>query len=233
MRTKTPTLPDGSDGSSTDLSSRLVRLAHANPEYRQEMRSVLDVIAAKEKNDGAGEGLEKRRSEQKEFIKLLSYGPRFGVVSAHQGSSDSKNKIRRAQLIADLTRLGYRKVSPMRGKWSLLPEDAFLIQNVRPDDLFELGRKYKQDFVVFSNEPGVLGFYNTKGDPKARVIVDPTGDTTFRSLTDMTPYSRSQGLDVEFGLLWSKEFPWDGRSAFNRKQVRRMLKRDGLKEVTP
>lgn len=221
MRTKSATTPA--------IASRIIRLAHACPEFRDNLQPLLYVIAAKK---GETSGAE-RQNEQKEFSKLLSYGPKFGVVSAHQGASGTKNKILHAQLIADLNRLGYRKVSPLREKWSLLPEDSILIQNIRPEDLFQLGRKYKQEFVVFTNEPSMVGFYYTQGDPKARIIVDPQGDTTFRSLADMTPYSRARGLDLDFGLLWSKEFPWDGHGALSRKQVRTMLKRDDLQNATP
>lgn len=210
----------------TSISSRIIRLAHTRPEFRDALQPLLYVIAAKTN--------EKRRdSEQREFSKLLSYGPKFGVLSARQGDNEKENKVRRANLVADLKRLGYRKVSPLRGEWSLLPKGAYLIQNIRPEDLFELGRKYEQEFVVFTNEPGLIGFYYTTGEPQARIIVDPKGDTTFRSLTDMTPYSRARGLDVDFGLLWSQEFPWDGRSALSRKQVRNQLKSQGLKDVTP
>jgi len=210
----------------SNLSSRIIRLAHTRPEFRDALQPLLYVIAAKKD--------EKRRSaEQREFSKLLSYGPRFGVVSAYKGGDEKENKVRRASLVADLKRLGYRKISPLRGKWELLPEGAYLIQNIRPEDLFELGRKYDQEFVVFTNEPSLVGFYYTEGEPRARIIVDPKGDTTFRSLTDMTPYSRARGLDVDFGLLWSQEFPWDGRSALSRKEVRNQIKRQGLKDVTP
>jgi hypothetical protein len=48
----------------------------------------------------------------------------------------------------------------------------------------------------------------------------------------MTPYSRGKGLDLEWGLLWSKEFPWDGRKPLTRKQVRSMLKREELAKGT-
>jgi hypothetical protein len=247
MRMKTSTSPGGRDVESenftkprgtssmvagvidTSLSSRIIRLAHSRPEFRDALQPLLYVIAAKKKEEKSSG----RKIEQKEFAKLLSYGPRFGVVSAFKPGSDAKNKVRRAQMLADLKRLGYRKVSPLRGEWSLVPDDSFLIQNIRPEDLFELGRKYDQEFVVFANEPSLVGFYYTKGEPQARIIVDPKGDTTFRSLTDMSPYSRARGLDVDFGLLWSKDFAWDGKSALNRKQVRTLLKRDGLKDVTP
>ena len=212
------------------LGSEIVRMAHSNPEYRDELQPLLYVVQAAKKKTPTNET---RRAEQKEFSKLLTYGPRFGVVSAFKPGDDTRNQIRRAQLIADLQRLGYRKVSPLRGDWELLPEDSLLIQNIRPEDLFELGRKYDQEFVVFTNEPGVVGFYHLQGVPRARVIVDPKGDTTFRSLTDMSPYSRARGLDVEFGLLWSEEFPWDGRTQMSRKRVRTELKNRGLQDVTP
>lgn len=226
---RTPSSPDKSAPETPkkgSLASRIIRLASTSPELRDELQPLLYVIAAKSEE-------ERRNAEQREFSKLMSYGPRFGVVSARKSNNEKDNKVRRANLLADLKRLGYRKVSPLRGKWELLPENSYLIQNIRPEDLFELGRKYEQDFVVFTNEAGLVGFYYTTGDPRARIIVDPKGDTVFRSLTDMTPYSRARGLDVDFGLLWSQEFPWDGRSALSRKRVRTELKSQGLKSVTP
>lgn len=207
------------------VGDRIIRLAHARPEFRSALQPLLYVIAAKQEED--------REINQREFSKLTSFGPRFGIISVGTQGSETEQKVRHADLLADLKRLGYRKVSPLRGKWNLVPEDSYVIQNIRPEDLFELGRKYGQDFVIFSNESGLVGFYYTKGEPKARIIVDPKGDTTFRSLTDMTPYSRAQGLDVDFGLLWSKEFAWDGRSPLSRKRIRQLLKSHGLKDVTP
>ncbi|GAF98144.1 unnamed protein product, partial [marine sediment metagenome] len=130
----------------TELSSRIIRLAHSRPEFRDALQPLLYVIAAKQ--DSVDSAL--RRKEQKEFSEMLSFGPRFGVISAHEGTDRTKNRIRRAKLMTDLSRLGYRKVSPMRGKWELLPEDSLLVQNIRPQDLFQLGRKYDQEFVVFS-----------------------------------------------------------------------------------
>lgn len=212
------------------MASRIVRLAHARPDFRPDLQPLLYVIAAKD--DESKEG-EKKFKEQKEFTKLMGHGPRFGVVSAHRpGASRQKNNILKAKLIADLKTLGYRKVSPMRGKWELLPEDSLLISNVRHEDLFELGRRFKQKYVIYQQQPGLLGFYYTTGEPRARIIVNPRGDTDFRSVSDMTPYSRGKGLDLEWGLLWSKTFPWDGRNTLTRKQIRSMLKRDELAKGT-
>lgn len=230
----TPKQPEDQAASSftnrKSLGSQIIRLAHQRPEFRDALQPLLYVIAAKAQPSHADED---RSTEQKEFQKLLAFGPRFGVVSAWKKGKDTENQRRRSQLVSDLQHLGYRKVSPMRGKWNLLPEESLLVQNIRPNDLFELGKKYDQDFVVFTNESGLVGFYYLQGEPKARIIVDPKGDTTFRSLTDMTPYSRARGLDVDFGLLWSEEFPWDGRTHLNRQRVRTELKSRGLQDVTP
>lgn len=241
MQMKTPTSPGGREPGATSftkregspavvgvidtsLSSRIIRLASERPEFRDSLQPLLYVIAAKKQDT--------KQVDQQEYTKLMEHGPRFGTISANQGGSSDKNKILRAQLIADLSRLGYRKVSPLQGKWSLLPKDSLLVQNVRPEDLFQLGKKYKQEFVVYQAKPGIMGFYYTKGSPRTRIIVDPKGDTTFRSVSDMTPYSRGKGLDLEWGLLWSKEFAWDGRSPLTRKQVRSMLKREELTKGT-
>jgi len=211
------------------LGSRIVRLAHSKPEFRDALQPLLYVIAAADKDKKSPGSAE----DQKEFAKLLTYGPRFGIISSYNGGTEEEEQIRRAHLKGDLEAKGYRKIQLLRGKWSLLPENSFLIQNIRPDDLFDLGRKYEQEFVVFANEPMLIGFYYLEGKPRARIIVDPKGDTTFRSLTDMTPYSRARGLDVDFGLLWSQEFPWDGRTYLDRGRVRTELKNRGLQDVTP
>jgi len=202
------------------LSSQIIRLAKNRPEFRDDLQPLLYVIAAKKG--------ESKKIDQKEYGELRNYGPRFGVISAYKGSGESRNKIRRAQLIADITRLGYRKISPLRGPWKLVPEGSFVLQNVRPEDLFELGRKYDQEYVLYQGQAGIMGFYYLQGEPRARVIVDPKGDTIFRAVADMTPYSRGKGLDLDWGLLWSQEFPWDGHNPLTRKKVRQMLKRHEL-----
>lgn len=214
----------------TALSSQIVRLAHSHPKFRSELQSLLHVIAAKKVEF---ENAVHRRSEQKELSKLLSFGPRFGVLSANEGKDDIQNRVRRAKLLGDLARLGYRKVSPLRGKWDCLSEDSLLIQNIRPGDLFQLGHKYDQPFVVLADEPGLVGFYYLTDDLKTRIIVNPKGDAMFRSLTDSVPHASTRDLDVGFGFLWSQEFPWDGRTPLTRQRIRTELKSQGLKSVTP
>jgi hypothetical protein len=202
------------------LSSQIIRLAHERPEFRDDLQPLLYLIAAKKD--------ESKKVDQKEYGELRTYGPRFGVVSAHKGSDERRNKIHHARLLADIARLGYRKVTPLRGPWELVPEDAILLRNVRPEDLFELGRKYEQEYVVYQGQSGIMGFYHLQGEPRARVVVDPKGDSIFRGVSDMTAYSLGKGLDLEWGLLWSREFPWDGRNPLTRDQVRQMLKREEL-----
>ncbi len=98
-----------------------------------------------------------------------------------------------------------------------------LIKNIPPGVLFELGRKYGQDAVIYKSKDGVLGMYHTKGAPKAEIAVDPQGEPAFEAAADKSLYSKSRGLSFGFGFLWGKDVPWDGHTPIGRKQMRQFV----------
>lgn len=158
---------------------------------------------------------------------LLSVGKdrTFGIISAYRGDlSKSVNQARHGQLIADLQRAGYRRITPLKGKWEGVSEKAVLIPNIAPGVLFELGKKFKQDSVIYKSADGVLGMYYTTGAPKAEVAVNPEGDAAFDIATDDQLYSKARGLSFEFGFLWGQDMPWDGSTPITRKQLRQFVK---------
>jgi hypothetical protein len=153
---------------------------------------------------------------------LMGQGGTFGVISAYQPGSKKQNKDRHGQLIADLQRLGY-KPETLRGSWEGVTEQSLFVRGIKPEDLFELGRKYNQDAVIHKSKDGVLGMYHTKGPPRAEIAVDPQGDPAFQTSHAKDLYSKSRGLSFEFGFLWGENVPWNGKQPVSRKQMRTFL----------
>jgi hypothetical protein len=199
----------------SELRGRLIRLAHTSPSHRATLAPVLREIAA---------SLEKEALRKRNLQKMLERGGTFGIISAYQGgSSKKKNQERHGELMADLQRLGYRPV-PLRGSWEGVTEKSMLIPDIRPEHLFELGRKYGQDAVIHKSKDGVLGMYHTKGEPKAQIAVDPKADPAFAISTNKDLYSKARGLSFEFGFLWGDDVPWDGHRPVSRKDMRKFVR---------
>lgn len=151
---------------------------------------------------------------------LMSKDGVFGVMSAYAGGlSKTDNQRRHGELMRDLQMLGVRPTS-LKGSWQGVTEKSFLIPNIRPEDLFDLGRKYAQDAVIYKSKDGVLGMYYTKGTPRAEVAVDPKGDPAFQVSERDDLFSKSRGLSFEFGFLWGEGIPWDGNHPISRKKLR-------------
>ena len=101
---------------------------------------------------------------------LMGRGGVFGVMSAYAtGFSKRENQTRHGELIRDLQILGLR-VIPLKGSWGGVTEKSVLIPNIRPEDLFDLGRKYFQDAVIYKSKDEVLGMYYTQGQPRADIV---------------------------------------------------------------
>lgn len=186
----------------------IVKLAGARADFRDALTAEVRRIA-----------FEKRALRKKQLQKLMEQGGTFGVMSAYQPGSKKQNKDRHGQLVADLQRLGYRPET-LRGSWEGVTEQSLLVRDIKPQDLFELGRKYNQDAVIHKSKDGVLGMYHTKGAPRAEIAVDPKGDPAFQSSSAKDLYSKSRGLSFEFGFLWGENLPWDGKQPVTRKQMR-------------
>lgn len=174
--------------------------------------------------------LEKLAFKQKTLLKMMSYGGTFGIISAYTGATKSGNKERQGELIADLQRAGYRRIVPLKGSWEGKAEQTIMIPMIEPKLLFELGRKYEQDAVIYKSKDGVVGMYYTKGTPRAEVAVDPQGDPVFEMAGDDSLYTKTRNLSFQFGFLLGQEIPWNGVQPIARKQLRSLVQRQRVQE---
>lgn len=194
------------------LNRLILRVAHQNPHFRSSLIQEMSRSASHRK-----EAL-----RMKQFERMMGLGGSFGIISAYSSRSKKENQTRHGQLMADLQQLGFRPVQ-LRGSWEGVTERSMLIKNIPPGVLFELGRKYGQDAVIYKSKDGVLGMYHTKGAPKAEIAVDPQGEPAFEAAADKSLYSKSRGLSFGFGFLWGKDVPWDGHTPIGRKQMRQFV----------
>ena len=204
-----------SDPSSQELRKGVLRLASENPEFLEDLRPLLEILASDQKALGRRERMSK----------MMEFGGRFGVLSAFVSGNEVESKIRQTKLITDLNRLGYRKITPILDGPS---EQSLLVQNMLPQDLFTLGRKYDQDNVLFKGEDGVIGIYNIQGAPTAEVGVNPTGDPAFQIAPDPSLYTRTKDMSFDFGFLWADRVPWDGTNPVDRVHMRNFVERGTL-----
>ncbi len=165
--------------------------------------------------------MERFALKKRQLLKLMSQGQSFGVISAYGSGSKSENKRRRTELIQDLQKGGL-KVVPLKGSWDGVAERSVLVKNIKADKLFQLGRKYEQDSVIFKSDTGTLGMYNLK-DRTVDLAVNPKGDPVFEMATDKSLYSKARGLSFEFGFLWGQSLPWKGSSPVSKKQLKKIV----------
>lgn len=242
---KTPTSPGGREADSASftkresspvvsglidpgLRRRILKLASQNVAFRRALGAQMGELlrdAASKKDES------KHKLHRKHVSKLMEYGGRVGVISPEKpGSNDAEKRVSRSNFLADLKRLGYRKASPLKGSWGGMPQGSFVVDNVRPEDLFEMGRKYGQETVVYKPRDGILGVYYLTGDPRVEVVMMHEGDPILQGQADGTEFSKARGLDLEYGYLWGTDIPWDGRVPVTRRDIRRMLRRRDLEE---
>jgi hypothetical protein len=246
MRMKTPTSPGGREAGSGSftkressptvsgtidrrLRQRIGKLARENAVFRRALRAQLGPILreAVSKKDKSGHGL-----HRKHVSKLMEFGGRIGVISPQMpGDTEAEKRVNRAAFLSDLKRLGYRKASPLKGEWGGIPAGSFLIENVRPEDLYEMGRKYKQESVVYKPRDGILGVYYLTGEPRAEVVMMHQGDPILQGQADGTEFSKARGLTLEYGYLWGSDLPWDGAAPISRRDIRRMLRSRDLEDI--
>jgi len=242
---KTPTSPGGREAGSSSftkrgssplvsgtinpvLRRRLLRLAARNPVFRRALGREMGALL----REGAAKKKPEHTLHRKHVSKLMEFGGRIGVISPEKkGASEAEKRVARSQFLADLKRLGYRKASPLKGHWGDIPKGSFLIENVRPEDLYQLGRKYGQETVVYKPRDGILGVYYLTGDPRAEVVMMYEGDPILQGQADGTIFSKARGLDLAFGYLWGQDIPWDGRVPITRDDIRRMLRRRDLEDT--
>jgi len=242
MGTKPPTATEPVPGSFTkpgrgpivagviegDLRSCVVKLARQNPTFRrafgEEIRAVTGAAKKKKK--------EKRVFPRKQVAIFMGWGGRFGIISPNKpGATDAQKLENKASLLADLKDLGYRKASPLLGDWGSIPADSMLVQDMRPEDLFALGRKYGQESVVYKPSDGILGVYRLKGTPMVDIVLESEGDPTLRDQAHPTLFTKARGLELDRGYLWGDDIPWNNRTPITRADVRRMIRRHDLEDV--
>jgi len=151
----------------------------------------------------------------------------FGVISAYRPLTKRENKLRHQQLIQDLQKLGYRRWEENKSQWTedekTTKEKSLLVPNIKPEDLYELGKKYGQEATIYKGGDGVIGMYYP-GGKYAHVAVDPKGDAAFQISEGDALFSRpNRDWSYEFDFLWGEKVPWDGKHPLTRKQVRKHL----------
>jgi hypothetical protein len=164
---------------------------------------------------------EKLALKQKQFMRMMEQGGNFGVMSAYGPHSKSENQKRHGQLMADLQKMGYRP-TPLRGSWEGVAEKSMLIPNMKPEHLFELGKKYDQQSVIYKSKEGVVGMYYPKKGV-AEVAMDPKGDPQFDLAQDKSEYSKTRNWSFSLGFAWGKEIPWNGKTPLGQKDVAKAL----------
>ncbi len=161
---------------------------------------------------------------QRTLIHLMSQKGTFGIISAYTSGSKSENQTRHGQLMADLQRLGYRKITTLRGQWEGVSEKSVLVQNMRPNHLFPLGVKYGQDATIYKSNQGVVGMYYPQG-MYAEVAVDPATLLPSMDLSDDKDlFSKSRNWSFNLGFLWGQKIPWDGRTPISPAEVENMVR---------
>ena len=113
----------------------------------------------------------------RELSRMLERGGKFGIVSAYRGEhSKRQNKLRQRELRMELEKRGYRNIEELKSHWTedgvTTKEKSFLVPDIKPDDLFELGKKYDQEATIYKGGDGVIGMYFPEGE-YAHVAVDP------------------------------------------------------------
>lgn len=213
------TLVNMADRSPQELRQSVLRYASEHPEFLEDLRPALVVLAKENARD------EKTLARRESLSKMMEFGGTFGALSGFVPGDPVQSKIRKSRLITDLNRLGYRKITPL----AVGPtNDSLLVQNMLPQDLFALGRKYGQNIVLFKGADGVIGLYNIEGEPTAEVGVAPKGDPAFQIATDPSLYSRTKNMSFDFGFLWADKVPWDGSMPVDRKRMQLFVERGTL-----
>lgn len=191
------------------------KLAKVQPQYA----SLLDPLIRRE------ERRIKTALRQQTFKKLLEHQGSFGIISAYaSGKPKSENKERHGQLMAALQKLGYggNKTQDIKGQWEGVSEKSLFVKSVKPSDIFQLGRFFGQDAVIYKSPEGVLGMYNFK-KKTAEVAVDPNGLPSFDISQGKDLFSKDRNWSFSINFLWGKEIPWDGINPLTKKDIEAVI----------
>jgi hypothetical protein len=157
---------------------------------------------------------------------LMAMGRNFGVISAYRSNlSKSQNQERHGQLIADLQKLGYRNVSPLKSSWEDMAtkvthkEKSVFIPKIDFSALIMLGKQYEQDAVLFKDPSGTIGVYFK--DHTAVMAFDNSSEMGVDMSTDPTQgYSKGRGLSFGLQLIEDRKFKYTSQP-ITRKQLER------------
>jgi len=159
--------------------------------------------------------------------KLSKRGRQFGVVSAYRSNlSKSENQKRHGELMADLQRMGYKGMQPLKSSWEDMAtkithkEKSIYIPHINFKDLHELGKKYEQDAVLYKDPSNSIGVYFK--DNTALMAFSDGGEQAVDVSTDRGE-GYSKGRSVSFGLrlVDDQKFTYSGKPI-----TREMLKRE-------
>lgn len=173
--------------------------------------------------------------------RVMAPGQSFGNISAYQsGKSLSENKERMGDLRKELERRGYRPI-PTYSTWEdektgkKYGERSYIVPDARPEDLFELGKNFEQDSVIYKTSEGALGMYYTGERPRAVLAQDAEGNPNYDVQGIKSPkkekgqgprpkereqeelFSRSRGLNFSFNFDWDTEYEWDGKTPLDKE----------------
>ena len=152
----------------------------------------------------------------KHLEQLSRMGRSFGVISAYRTSlSKSENQDLHGDLVADLQMLGYR-FHDFKAPWEDMAtgvtkkEKSVLVPGIDFDTLYDLGRKYDQDAVLYKDPSGSIGIYFQKGH--AIMAFNPEGDMNVGKSTDRhKEYSRGRSMSFGLRLVDDKKFQHHGK----------------------
>lgn len=144
------------------------------------------------------------------------------------------------RLQRELQRRGYQPISTY-STWTddktgkQYQERSFLVPDARPEDMFELGKMFEQDSVIYKSTDGSLGMYYTGERPRALLAQDDKGRPAFDVQPIKAPkkekgkgprskereqeelFSRSRGLNFTFDFDWDTEHEWDGKTPIDKE----------------
>lgn len=162
----------------------------------------------------------------------------FGIMGAYVPESKHQNQQSHGDLMADLGRHGYRaRKMTLHSMWTdeAISQDyrekSLFIPGARPKDIFDLGRKYNQDAVIFKSSDGVMGMYYLRTN-QVELAVKLDGSIAYELSTGQDLYSKDRGNSFSFGFLWGQRIPWDGHTALNHDDVQRLLDSGKIKPVS-
>ena len=144
-------------------------------------------------------------------------------MSAYQGKIKSQNKDAKTELIKVLNSKGYTRAHRLGGSWEGVAEQSYIVQDIHYKDLFDIGRKFNQDSVIYKGKDGIIGMYFLKA-LKAIVAVNPDLSPAFQTAEGTGLISKvDQNWSFDFGFLWGNEIPWDGQNPISIDQVKAAL----------